>query len=261
MNLVTDIGNTACKAAVFREGDMIASRQWDGDHKLPVHQLLDAHPDIRRAIVSTVRKDDGGIKAELEKRGIQVMILDDRTPLPLHNRYRTPATLGKDRLAAAVGANARFPGQNLLIIDAGTAITIDFVSSGNEYMGGNISPGLSMRFGALHHFTDNLPLVKPAETDTSVTPAGNDSHAEPAETDPLLGEDTESAIRAGVQSGIIFELDEYINRLKIRYPDLQVIMTGGDAMFFDKKLKNSIFVDPDLNLRGLLGILDYNVGI
>lgn len=239
MNLVIDIGNSSIKTAIFEKGEMIASSQFEDEGLIP--GWFSGFPGIRRAIISTVRKDDGGLKQTLEAGGTEVLILDMNTRLPLANRYRTPETLGKDRLAAAVGASVTFPGHNILVIDAGTAITIDLVSAGNEYLGGNISPGLSMRFKSLEKFTDNLPLVRRAETDT------------------LLGDDTESAIRSGVQWGIIFELDEYINRQKKRYSDLKVIMTGGDAPFFDKKLKNSIFVDLNLNLRGLDRIIDYNL--
>ncbi len=243
MNLVVDIGNSFCKAAVFAEGEITVSSHWGIKDPSPIHDWLKTYPDINSAVISSVRKDDAGIGTLLEKAGIPVLVLDEHTPLPLANRYRSSSTLGKDRLAAAAGANAMFPGQNLLVIDAGTAVTIDFVSAANEFLGGNISPGLSMRFRSLHEFTDNLPLVGPSV-------AGE-----------LMGEDTEAAIGKGVLYGIIFELDGYINRLKIRYPDLKVIATGGDAKFFDKKLKNSIFVDPDLNLRGLFRILDYNAGI
>jgi type III pantothenate kinase len=243
MNLVTDIGNSACKAAVFRQGDILDSWQWESEAMHPLRRILEEYPEIERAIVSSVRRDDAGLRKELEAAGIRVLLLDEHTLLPLKNLYRTPSSLGKDRLASAVGANARFPEQNLLVIDAGTAITTDFVSAANEYLGGNISPGLFMRFRSLHEYTDNLPLVEPMAE----------------ENPPLLGDETEEAIRAGVINGIIFELDEYINRLKNRYPDLQVIMTGGDSGFFDKKLKNSIFVDPVLNLHGLHRILDYNV--
>jgi type III pantothenate kinase len=258
MDLVIDIGNTSVKAALFLEGEIAAAGQWENGpsdiiewlaHEAGTAQARDrvtepaaaADQLVQHAIISCVRKDDQGFRAVLEKAGTKVLLLGEHTPLPLTNRYRSPASLGYDRLAAAVGANARFPGRNLLIIDTGTAITIDFVSAGDEFLGGNISPGLSMRFKALHRFTDNLPLLD--ATGDAVFP----------------GTDTESAILSGVQSGIIFELDEYINRGKIRYPDLQVVMTGGDARFFVKKLKNSIFVDLDLNLRGLHRILTYNV--
>jgi type III pantothenate kinase len=241
MNLVVDIGNTAIKAAVFNKGDIISSLHWKEGESGLIQAWLDEFAGIQRAILSSVRKDNALIRGILEKSGIRVMELDEHTPLPIANRYRSASTLGRDRLAAAVGANSLFPGQNLLVIDTGTAITIDFVNAENEYLGGNISPGLSMRFRALKEFTDKLPLV------------------EASDIAYFLGEDTPGAIRAGVQYGIIFELDEYINRQKKRYPDLQVIMTGGDARFFDKKLKNSIFVDLDLNLHGLHRILDYNV--
>jgi type III pantothenate kinase len=242
MNLVIDIGNTACKAGVFEKGEKISARHWPISDIYLVPQWLDAYPGIEKAIVSSVRNENDDITGSLEKTGINVLILDDKTPLPIINKYKSTSTLGRDRIAAAVGANSLFPGRNLLVIDAGTAITIDLVTAENEYLGGNISPGLSMRFRALNRLTDSLPLV------------------EPAETSYLFGEKTEDAIRAGVQYGIIFELDEYINRQKKRYSDLQVIMTGGDAAFFDKKLKNSIFMDLDLNLHGLQRILDYNVG-
>jgi type III pantothenate kinase len=241
MNLVIDIGNSSIKAAVYEGGQLMARFLWEDSYPEQLRDLLDTHPDIRNTIISSVRKDDAGMVQVLEKTGIKLLILDDQTALPITNRYRSADTLGKDRLAAAVGASALCPGKNLLVIDAGTAITIDFVSAGNEYLGGNISPGLSMRFRSLNEFTDNLPLVN-----TAGSPA-------------LLGDDTESAIRSGVVNGILFEMDEYINRQKLRYPDLVVILTGGDALFFEKKLKNSIFVDLDLNLHGLHRILDYNV--
>ncbi len=241
MNLVIDIGNSSVKAALFNSGKIISTSHWEGKYTESLVDLLESNPDINNAIISSVRKNDGGISEKLDIFNVPVLLLDVNTPLPIANLYRTNQTLGRDRIAAAVGANYRFRNKNLLVIDAGTAITIDFVSSGNEFLGGNISPGMSMRLRALHEFTDKLPLVKPSG---SV---------------PLLGDDTESAILAGVVNGIIFEIDEYVNRQKIRYPDLKVVLTGGDAMFFDKKLKNSIFVDLNLNLQGLHRILDYNV--
>lgn len=242
MDLVIDIGNSSLKAAVFKENDMVRKAGWQDVSANPLPPLLAEFPDLEHALLSTVRKDDTGLQALLERAGMKVLVLDERTPLPIRNLYRSPATLGRDRIAAAVGANARYPGQNILVIDAGTAITIDFVSAGAEFAGGNISPGLSMRFRALHEYTGRLPLLQASDLSF------------------FLAEDTPGAIRAGVQYGIIFELDEYINRQKKRYPDLRVIMTGGDAKFFDKKLKNSIFVDPDLNLVGLQRILHHNVG-
>jgi len=206
-----------------------------------IQALLRDYPDISQSIISSVRKGEPPFTGLMREKGVRVLWLDHQTPLPIKNLYRTKETLGYDRIAAAVEAHARFPGKDILIIDAGTAITIDFISSEKEFLGGNISPGLHMRFRSLHEFTGRLPQV------------------EPADQDELLGADTRSAIRAGVQNGIIFELDGYINEQKKRYPRLQVLMTGGDAVFFDKKLKNSIFVDQNLNLFGLHRILEYNV--
>jgi len=241
LNLVIDIGNSVSKGAIFDRQSCIFMITRDIIRAADIQDLITECPDIDHSIISTVRKDEPSFTGLLKEKGIGVLQLDHLTPLPIRNSYRTKETLGYDRIAAAVGANARYPEQDILIIDMGTAITIDFVSSKNEFLGGNISPGLVMRFRSLYEFTSRLPQV------------------EPAEQNALLGDDTESAIRAGVQNGIIFELDGYINEQKMRYPRLQVLMTGGDAVLFDKKLKNSIFVDLNLNLFGLHRILEYNV--
>ena len=241
MNLVIDIGNSVSKGAVFDRQSCIYMLTRDNIRKTDIEALLRDYPDINRSIISSVRKEEPFFTNLLRDKGVGVLRLDHQTPLPIRNHYRTKETLGYDRIAAAVEANARFPGQDIMIIDLGTAITIDFISSEKKFLGGNISPGLLMRFRSLHEFTGRLPQVEPADFDT------------------LLGDDTESAIRAGVQNGIIFELDGYINAQKKRYPRLKVLMTGGDAVFFDKKLKNSIFVDLNLNLFGLHRILEYNV--
>ncbi len=241
MNLVIDIGNTVSKGAIFEGAScpFMLTREHIGPGD--IRDLLNEYPGIVHCLVSTVRKEVPSFAGLLRERGVGLLLLDHQTPLPIRNCYLTKETLGYDRIAAAVGANARFPGEDLLVIDAGTAITIDFISSDKEFMGGNISPGMQMRFRALHEFTGRLPRV------------------EPAEQDALFGKDTEQAIRAGVQNGIILELDGYINAQKKRYPLLRVVMTGGDALFFDKKLKNSIFVDLNLNLFGLHRILEHNV--
>jgi type III pantothenate kinase len=241
LNLVIDIGNSISKSAVFDGQNCISLLTREEIMISDIQALLAEYPDIVHSIISTVRKEQPSFASLLLDRKISVLMLDQRTPLPIRNRYGTKETLGYDRIAAAVGASARFPGQDILIIDMGTAITIDFINSENEYLVGNISPGLTMRFRSLHEFTGRLPRV------------------EPADQDALLGDDTKRAIRAGVQHGIIFELDGYINEQKKRYPGLRVIMTGGDAVFFDKKLKNSIFVDLNLNLSGLHRILEHNV--
>jgi type III pantothenate kinase len=241
LNLVIDIGNSVSKGAVFAHGSCIHTFTREHVGRTEIRTLLSAFPGILHSIVSSVRKTSPSFAGLLREKGISLLTLDHRTPLPIRNLYRSKETLGYDRIAAAVEASERFPDKDVLIIDAGTAITIDFINARKEFTGGNISPGLQMRFRSLHEFTGRLPLVEPGDPGT------------------LLGEDTEGAIRAGVQNGIVYELDGYINEQKKRYPHLRVLMTGGDAVFFDKKLKSTIFVDLNLNLFGLHRILEYNV--
>lgn len=240
MNLVIDIGNSAIKLAVFKGDECIDTFHSGLPDRETIQKLRTQHGGIERCILSSVRKEDPELSAMLDGSFSTFLKLDHNTPLPIRNLYRSTSTLGYDRIAAAVGAGALFPGKNVLIIDTGTAITIDLLTADDSYLGGNISPGVSMRFRALHEFTENLPMVDAA------WPAGE------------MGRDTTEAIRSGVLNGIVFELDGYITRQKTRYPDLKVVMTGGDAEIFDKRLKNSIFVDSNLNLYGLHRILEYN---
>jgi type III pantothenate kinase len=170
------------------------------------------------------------------------IILDERTPLPIKVQYQTPQTLGKDRLAAVVGASFLQPEKDILVIDAGTAITYELIEASGIYLGGNISPGMSIRFKALNHFTGKLPLVQ-----------------EEKEEVPLIGFSTKTAIQAGVVKGIIYEMDGYINELRSRYPELLVFLTGGHSFYFERRLKNTIFANINLVLTGLNRILEYNV--
>jgi type III pantothenate kinase len=202
--------------------------------------LKDEHPQLNKAILSSVRNVESEITDYLSGNVEFFLEMNNLTRLPIENIYETPETLGKDRLAAAVGANELFPDQNLLIIDAGTAITYDLVSKKNQFVGGNISPGLEMRFKALNHFTGKLPLVSYSD-----------------EFQPI-GRNTIDAIRAGVQNGILFEMAQTIDLFNRNYQNLHIIMTGGDSIFFDKKLNYSIFVHFNLTLIGLNRILEYN---
>jgi len=169
------------------------------------------------------------------------IILDNQTPLPIKNNYQTPETLGKDRLAAVTGAYQLYPGQNVLVIDAGTAVTYDFINHKGEYAGGSISPGLTMRFRALHTFTTRLPLLQAEEISY------------------LTGCNTRESILSGVMNGLRIEIDGIIDQYSILWPSFQVILTGGDAKYFEKILKNSIFASPNLVITGLKLILDYNL--
>ena len=198
---------------------------------------------IDACIMSSTRKVWPGLKKILDDRNILFVLLKHTLDLPLKLAYQTPETLGLDRIAAAAGAIAVFPGQAVLVVDMGTAITFDFVDASGVFLGGNISPGMDIRFKALERFTDNLPLV------------GFDEDVD------FFGRSTEEAISAGVQAGIYFEVIGYINTLKNKYNGLKIILTGGGAQYFVKKLKKTIFVDPNLVLKGLNIILDYQRGL
>ncbi len=240
INLVIDIGNSRTKIALFNQHDLMFNVPIDHltvDH---VKMLKEEYAQLNKAIISSVKTCDEELKHYLTSNFEYFLELDHLTGLPIGNLYETPETLGNDRLAAAVGANELFPDQNILIIDAGTAITYDLVSEKNQFIGGNISPGLEMRFKALHQFTGQLPLLDYCDDFQPV------------------GRNTTEAIRAGVQNGIIFEIGQTIDLFNRNYRNLQIIMTGGDSNFFDKKLNYSIFVHFNLTLIGLNRILEHN---
>jgi len=240
MNLTIDIGNTRCKYAIFNKSEIIEviiESDISIDH---IKKIVQKYPLIKKSILSTVRLIDFSIISQIESVFEKFLLLDENTRIPIENLYKTKDTLGKDRLAAVVGANNIFPNTNVLVIDLGTAITYDFINEHNQFMGGNISPGLEMRYKALNYFTRQLPLFeKENEFD-------------------LIADHTKGAIISGVQNGIIFELEGYINLLKHKFDEIIIILSGGDANFFDKKLKNTIFVNSNLNLIGLNRILEYN---
>lgn len=240
MNLVIDIGNSSSKIAIFENGEIIEHFTTEN---LSIEMLVEIklkNPALDKAIISSVAKVDEAILKYLQQHFALFIKLNHKTPVPIENLYGTPETLGLDRLAAAVGANFLFPSCNLLVIDAGTAITYDIVDLQNRFLGGNISPGIYTRFRSLHHFTHQLPLVEKA----------NDW--------PMIGKNTKEAIRSGVLNGIIFEMDGMIDQMKKEFAEIKTIVTGGSSFFFDKKLKNTIFVRFEITLIGLNRILEYN---
>ncbi len=240
MNLVIDIGNTRTKFSVCNRGDVLIT--------VPVDEFFPSHIDVLQleydglnsVILSSVKDYSAELKKALQNKFETFIELTHNTPLPIDNCYKSKETLGKDRIAAVVGAFDVHPETNVLIIDAGTAITYDILSAEGKYLGGNISPGLEMRYKALNQFTGKLPKI------------------EKAEFNKLYGQTTEQAIRAGVQNGFVYEVDSTITSFKEFYNNLKVIITGGDAEFFDKKLKNSFFVHFNLTSLGLNRILQHN---
>jgi type III pantothenate kinase len=240
MNLVIDIGNTLTKLAVFDGNNMIDSKIFGSNKAFDYDQFLAYFKNINHSIVSSVSVIEDKFVALLNKKNTQVLQLNENTLLPFKNKYKTPSTLGKDRIAAIAGAYELYRDKNVLVIDAGTAITFDLINSKNEYLGGNISPGLEMRFKALNHYTARLPLLKPVQNFS------------------LIGQSTSEAIINGVHNGLIFEIQGYIGKLTETYPDLIIITTGGDVQFFETILKKTIFVVSNLTLIGLNAILEYN---
>ncbi len=241
MNLVLDIGNTRSKVFLFSGGEIL---ERSGHRKISSSYLkafLEGHPQVRNAILTATGTTPAGILAVLEDLPGLFLQLGPDTPLPIRNRYRSKETLGYDRIAGVVEAHARFPQNDVLVIDAGTALTFDLITAAGDFLGGNISPGLQMRFRALAGQTRRLPLVSPDEEY------------------PEVGTTTGEAIRAGVIQGMVAEIDGTIDRFAGKRQEMKTILTGGDAFFFDKKLKNSIFVLPYLTAHGLNRILEFNV--
>ena len=238
MNLVIDIGNSMTKAAVFVNKKLIKEETHEVFAQKNLETFL-SHHSIKASILSSVTSAHDEIKEQLKRLSFFVE-LNSETGLPISNHYKTPATLGNDRLANVVAAHALFPEKNVLVIDAGTCLKFDFINERNEYLGGAISPGLLMRYKALHVFTGRLPLL------------------DPKGKVKLIGDSTADSMHSGVVNGMIAEINGIIHQYdKLSY-NLQVILCGGDARYFSNQLKNNIFAAPYLTLQGLNEILLYN---
>lgn len=240
MNLCVDQGNSCIKIGIFDQNKLIESIAYE-QFGIKEIETLTTEFSIDCCIISSVITENKEFINYIKRKFKISIELTHNTLIPITNKYVTPETLGKDRLAAVIGAAYLKPNTEILVIDAGTAITYDFIDSKNIYWGGNIAPGLNLRLRALHEFTQKLPLVEPK----------NDC--------PFFGNTTESAILSGVIYGIVFEIDGYIKELKIKYPQLSTFLTGGSTFYFDTKLKNAIFAERNLVLIGLNRILQYNV--
>lgn len=237
MKLIIDIGNTTVKIALFKGKQLQNIAIFD---ECTLQNILGFvnNKEISGTIISSVKDINTDIKKLIHH--FDALFFDFNTLLPISIDYKTPKTLGKDRIAAVVGALVLFPRQDVLVIDAGTCLTVDFITKEKVYKGGRISPGIVMRYKALHQFTEQLPLC-------SFSPES-----------VLIGYDTESSIISGVQQGILAEVREIINVYKKANKETIIAVTGGDCFFFEKELKNSIFANPFLVMEGLNEILDYN---
>lgn len=242
--LTLDIGNTSVKYGCFeddvlRETDIVQTKE-------QVKEVVEKWKPTHVILASVAGPTDiwaADLRAQVP--GQIVEFKPAYMPLPIHNDYATPQTLGADRLAAAVGAAWLRPGRDSLIIDAGTAIKCDWVEGGHTFRGGSIAPGLRLRFQALHTFTGRLPLLEmPPDLLAEI---------------PLTGTDTESAIRSGVLNGAVAEVNGMLDHYRAQRPALGVLLAGGDAAFFQSRLKGPIFVIPELVLLGLHQILVHTI--
>jgi type III pantothenate kinase len=237
VNIVIDQGNTFAKVALFKEKELLNVFQFESLSQEALHEIITGQ-DVKQGILCAVKQVDASILSYLGGLIPVFFELHRQMRMPLDLDYRTPQTLGMDRIAAATGAYMQQANKNLLVIDMGTAITVDFVDKSGCYKGGNISPGPELRFRALHYFTDKLPLIN-EQGDV-----------------PALGYDTATAIRSGVMEGIVREIDSYICDYGKKC-NVFTFLTGGYSFYFESKLKSPIFVDENLVLRGLNEILNY----
>lgn len=240
MNLTIDIGNTRTKIALFDAERFVSEEKFEN---CSAEQLLQAVGRYRfdRLAYCSVSVPDAKLDAMLQALPVGVLCVTGETAAPVSVDYRTRATLGADRLAAVVGAVTLRPGEDLLVIDAGTCITYDFVTATGQYVGGNISPGVEMRLDALHMQTARLPRVS-VDGET-----------------PDLGFNTETAIRSGVVRGIGFEIQGCIRHWQKRFPHLHIFLTGGDRYAFSDALRENILTDSHLVARGLNRLLQENM--
>ena len=240
MDLIIDLGNTNKKLALFQNGKLAEF------HLLPeltiklIREFIKQHPGIENCILSSVISHPASFSRFLREH-FNFIELNENTPVPVKNLYKQPETLGNDRLAAAIAGASIFPGRDVLVINMGSCITYEFITNRNEYLGGAISPGMQMRFTALHTFTGKLPLV---------------THKE---TEELIGSNTENSVLSGVLNGIVREIEGTAVQYRKKYRGLKAILSGGDLIYFDKRLKISIFAVPNVVLLGLYQILAFNV--
>jgi type III pantothenate kinase len=239
MNLVVDIGNTKIKAAIFNVDQIIEFVSFEeSDAEKELSNLINRHK-VHACILSSVKVNNEQILNLLTELPYYIE-LDSTTKIPFKNLYGTPTTLGKDRIALVAAASNQYVDKNVLVIDAGTCITYDFLNAKNEYLGGAISPGINIRYRSLHDYTSKLPKL-----------SKSDDYF-------LIGSSTAESIHSGVINGIVQEIHGVINQYKEKYPDLTVILTGGDTKFLFKQLKNSIFAHQNFLLLGLNQILTFN---
>lgn len=236
--LCLDFGNTRLKAALFENGEL---KEVMVLNEHPLYQLQEILQKYQpsRSILSSVIDHDEQLE-ELLKTSTQFHRLNSQSKLPFTIPVGKPETVGADRLALAAASVYLFPRKNNLAIGLGSCITYNFINQSHELIGGSISPGMEMRFKAMHHFTAKLPLV---EADWNV---------------PLIGYDTKTNLQTGVVMGMAKEIDGMIDAYSEKFGNFNAVLTGGDIGIFEPHLKNKIFADPDLIFKGLYAISQIN---
>ncbi len=242
-NLVIDIGNSFVKLAVFEHNEIVYSQTSSTITTDFVSQLIKSKK-VDNFIVSSVRNEIG-FEDDVIASQVNYVKFNTHTKSPIKNKYQTPQSLGLDRLALVIAAHHLYPTQAVLVIDAGTCITYDSVDAEANYFGGSISPGIKMRFDAMHHFTSKLPQLS---FDTSF--------------DRDFGSSSEEAISSGAINGSVYEAEGFIKAFLSKHKNGKIILSGGDSSFFDSKFKNSIFAnlilhEPNLVLIGLNTVVNY----
>ena len=238
MNLTLDIGNTQSKLAVFNNS-LVVVKIFDSEFIIDeIDDFLLLYPSIKNLIVCSVTD----ITLNLEKYNFNnVHFVSSSSNIPFENLYLSKDSLGNDRIALVSSASISYPGKNVLIIDAGSCITYDFINDKNQYLGGAISPGLNMRYKSLNEFTSKLPLVSFESSDK------------------LIANQTIDSINVGVANGVVFEIEGFVRQYLSEYDNLTVILTGGNSDFLSNQLKISIFANQNFLLEGLNNLIKLNI--
>jgi type III pantothenate kinase len=241
MILAVDVGNTRIKAAVFEGSTLLESFVFlKAELEESIQNILKKYKNTSDLVVASVSDVEKQAFIGFEK-AVNIHFVSHKDSFPFVNCYKTPQTLGIDRMVLAAGATIQFPNQNRLVIDAGTCITYDFIDEKDNYLGGAISPGLRLRYEALHNFTAKLPLLT----------LENPKH--------FSGKSTMESIHSGVVNGLVYEIDGFIEDFKAQYSKFIIILTGGDSEFLAKRLKNTIFANSNFLLESLNQTFQYKI--
>ena len=238
MNLVIDVGNSLLKIALFEKSELIQKFKFSENYKRNIEDIISNYK-VTHSIISNVGRIDDSI-INILKESTNLLLVSNQLKIPFKNLYKSKNTLGQDRLALVSAAAFNFPNENVLIVDVGSCITYDFKNNNNEYLGGGISPGISMRFKSLNTFTSNLPLI---DFDSIYQ---------------LIGNNTKNSITSGVVNGTISEINGIIQQYREEFKNIRIILTGGDSNFLLKRIKNTIFADRNFLLIGLNKLLEDN---